>query len=213
MRAGAAIRNVGHAFVGREMTLEQIDRLSTVLEGLADELWPGGRRTRTVIDLPFPAEGIPQGRIAPDYSDRPISGGASPWGLDVELHRDGDEIVATAMLRSAHEGAPDRAHGGIVAALFDDVMGFVLGMLAQPAFTGELCVRYTGATPLFVPLECRCRTSGREGRKIFMTGELLDPSSGEICATATSTFIAVDGYRVHTAQRPAPDDTTGPTAE
>ena len=45
-------------------------------------------------------------------------------------------------LRSAHEGAPNRSHGGIVAALFDDVFGFVLGVIHQAAFTGDLYIRY-----------------------------------------------------------------------
>ena len=69
------------------------------------------------------------------YDERPISGRASPWGLDLDIHREGDEVVAALTLRSAHEGAPGRSHGGIVAALFDDVYGFVLTILAQPAFT------------------------------------------------------------------------------
>lgn len=187
------------------MSVEQIERLSDAVDEIAHELWPGQQRQRTVGDLPFPVEGIPEGRLDPDYSDRPVSGSASPWGLDVELLRESDRIVATVELRSAHEGAPGRAHGGIVAALFDDVMGFVLGMIKQPAFTGELCVRYTAPTPLFRTLECRAWPSGRDGRKILIDAELVDVAAGVRCATASAVFIAVEGYEGMTAARPVPD--------
>ena len=46
---------------------------------------------------------------------------------------------------AAHEGAPGRSHGGVVAGLFDDVFGFVLDVVQEPAFTGELTIRYVAA--------------------------------------------------------------------
>ena len=74
--------------------------------------------------------------------------------------------------------------------MFDDVYGFVLTMLRQPAFTGELSVRYVAGTPIGVPLECRVRLSERSGRKLYMTGELT--ADGAVVATSKATFIAID---------------------
>ncbi len=88
------------------------------------------------------------------------------------LWRDGDDAVAAVTLRAAHEGAPMRSHGGIVAALFDDVFGFVLGFHSLPAFTGELTIRYEAGVPIGVPLECRVRLTEQKGRKLLMAGEL-----------------------------------------
>lgn len=208
-RAGRAIRDLGHAFIGRHATLEQIERLADVVEGISAELWPLDPRSRG--EEPFvdhQTEEYPQGRFQHDFDDRPISGASSPYGLDLEMHRHGDEIEALVTLRSAHEGAPDRSHGGIVAALFDDVFGFVLGVLREAAFTGDLYVRYQAPTPLFRPLSCRVRLSDRDGRKIFLAGELSDVESGKVVATATATFIAVDReiFARQTAARPAPPD-------
>ncbi len=93
-------------------------------------------------------------------------------------------------MRAAHEGAPGRSHGGIVAALFDDVFGFMLSILSQPAFTGELSIRYEASVPIGVPLECRARLGEREGRKLFMTGELT--AHGGVVARSTATFISID---------------------
>ncbi len=109
-------------------------------------------------------------------------------------------------LRSAHEGAPDRSHGGIVAALFDDVFGYVLGVIQVAAFTGDLYLRYHAPTPLFRELACRVRLAEQDGRKLLMTGELIDIEHDQVVATARATFIEVDpeAFARQTAARPAP---------
>ena len=55
-----------------------------------------------------------------------------------------EEAVARVRLGHAFEGAPGRAHGGIVASIFDDVMGIVLTIHSTPAFTAR---RIAGARP------------------------------------------------------------------
>lgn len=214
-RAGRAIRDIGHAFIGRHATLDQIEQLADVLETIGAELWPADPRSRE--HHPFAKRQIeeyPQGRFEANYDDRPISGRSSPWGLDLVLHRHGDEIDARVTLRSAHEGAPNRSHGGIVAALFDDVFGYVLGVIRQPAFTGELTVRYLAPTPLHRELSCRVRLESRSGRTLLLAGSLTDVESGRQVATATATFIAVDPemFARLTAERPAPPDEGSRTA-
>ncbi|HZB41025.1 MAG TPA: PaaI family thioesterase [Ilumatobacter sp.] len=208
-RAGRALRDIGHAFVGRHATLEQIEHLSDVLESISAELWPADPRSRTEHDLlPGLDFEVPQGPFRGTFDDRPISGRSSPWGLDLDMHRYGDEIEGRVVLRSAHEGAPGRAHGGIIAALFDDVFGYVLGVLAQPAFTGDLYVRYAAAAPLHRQLACRVRLHSRTGRKLVMTGELSDVAAGTHIAGGTATFVTVDAeeFASITAERPAPPD-------
>lgn len=211
-RAGAAIRDLGHAFIGRHATLDQIDRLTEVLEGISAELWPLDQRTRGQHAFArHPETEYPQGRFSHDFDDRPVSGSSSPYGFDLDLHRHGDEIEARLTLRAAHEGAPNRSHGGIIAALFDDVFGFVLGVVHEPAFTGELTIRYLAPTPLFRELSCRVRLAGRKGRRILVEGELTDVEAGTVCARATATFITVDRelFAKLTAERPAPPDEDG----
>jgi len=208
-RAGQAIREVGHAFIGRHATLDQIDRLSEVLESITAELWPKDERRRGLFELAGEQlTEMPQGPFDNKFDDRPVSGRSSPLGLDLELHRHGDEIEALVTLRSAHEGAPGRSHGGVVSALFDDVFGYVLGISRQPAFTGDLYVRYEAPTPLFQRLSCRVRLTEQSGRKLLMTGELTDVESDQLIATAKATFIAVDPelFKALTAERPAPPD-------
>ena len=87
-------------------------------------------------------------------------------GVAAETLRDGDDAVVRSTLGDAFEGAPGRAHGGMVAALFDEAMGFVLSIACTPAFTGRLTVTYRAPVPIGVPLEFRARLTGRDGRKL-----------------------------------------------
>jgi acyl-coenzyme A thioesterase PaaI-like protein len=200
--AGRAVRDIGHALVGHQAPVELIDRITSVLDDLTAELEVHPSRSRSE-ERPSGDWGPPpaDGETMTSYDERPISGRSSPWGLDLAIVRDGDEAVARLTLRAAHEGAPGRSHGGVVAALFDDVYGFVLTMFSQPAFTGQLGVRYEAGTPIGRPLECRVRQERREGRKLFMTGELIDTTLGTIVARSTATFIAIeaDEFGVGTA--------------
>lgn len=190
-RAGRAVRDIGHELVAHEVSAELLDRITATLDGLSAELADHPDRNRAITRRggdwgPSPDDGA----IMFSFDERPISGRASPWGLDLTIRREGHEAVATCTLRAAHEGAPGRSHGGVVSALFDDVYGFVLTILAQPAFTGEFAVRYLDGVPIGRLLECRVRCTEQLGRKILVSGELTD--DGHVLATSTGTFIAVD---------------------
>lgn len=191
--AGRAIRDLGHALVGHHAPIELLIDVTRALDRLTRQLDEGAFRSRSEVrrDGQF-GEPPPDGSIMTTYDERPVSGRASPWGLDIEVRRDGDEAVAALTLRAAHEGAPDRSHGGIVAALFDDVFGFVLQIQAHSAFTGELWTRYEAGVPIGEPLSCRVRLDRHEGRKLFMTGELTLVATGQVLARSAATFIAID---------------------
>jgi acyl-coenzyme A thioesterase PaaI-like protein len=192
-QAGRAVRDIGHALVGHHASLDLIERLATVLDDLTAELATGAVRSRAETRRDGQWGAAPEdGAVMTTYDERPVSGRASPWGLDIEVRREGDEAVCVVTLRAGHEGAPGRSHGGIVAALFDDVYGFVLAINSQPAFTGELSVRYEAGVPIGVPLECRVRLDRRDGRKLFMNGELTDLQTGRVVARSKATFIAID---------------------
>jgi acyl-coenzyme A thioesterase PaaI-like protein len=193
VRAGLAIRNLGHAVVGHAADVDRLEQLSALLEAQIALFETGQVRVR--------ASERPDGDWGPapvdgdemfSYGERPISGQASPYGLDVRVFRDGDEAVGHVAFGAAHEGAPGRCHGGIVSALFDDVYGFVLGLTAQPAFTGTLTIRYERGVPIGVPLQCRVRLDSVDGRKMFMSGELTGvDANGDLITYSRSTAIFI----------------------
>ncbi len=192
-RAGRSIRDVGHALIGHHVEDDLVDDLIDALDAMTERLTAGPARSRRPSSFQRGDDwGADDDQTEfTGFDDRPVSGRSSPWGLDPVIRRNGNEIEATVTLRAAHEGAPGRSHGGVVSALFDDVFGFVLTTTRTPGFTGELTVRYEGGTPLHVPLICRARLDSHEGRKLFMTGELIAPD-GQVCVRAKAIFITID---------------------
>lgn len=187
IRAGRAIRNLSHAVVGRHADDALLDEVASTLDMLTERLERGERRYRQPENFQRRhTEHLPaDGEAFETYPDRPYSGKASPLGVDLTVLRRGSEVEAHFVLRPAHEGAPERSHGGVVSAVFDDVFGFVLQLNQLPGFTGELTIRYEAGTPLGRPLVLRARMTSREGRKIFMTGELLDGDTRVVSGRAT----------------------------
>lgn len=189
VRAGRAIRNIGHAVVGHFASDELLEEVGATLESLIAKLDLGQPRHRDADGFQRREEEVvpAEGEEFHTYPDRPYSGTSSPLGVDLRVLHNGDEVVAHFTLRSAHEGAPQRSHGGIVAAVFDDVFGFVLQLNRLMAFTGELTIRYLAGTPIGKPLQLHARLAGREGRKLYIEGDLWDGDTR--VATGKSIFI------------------------
>ncbi len=134
------------------------------------------------------------------FPDCVVSGQANPMGVAIKAHREGDEVVTSVVLGSAFEGAPGRAHGGIVAAIFDDTMGFVLTVLRLPAFTGRLTVSYDAPTPVGEEICFRARLRERDGRKLVIDGEAYHRDAR--IARAEGLFIAIPPERLGAGARP-----------
>jgi acyl-coenzyme A thioesterase PaaI-like protein len=196
-RAGRAIRDLGHAVIGHQADDQLLDELVERLDELTARLTDGPPRSREPGTFQRGDDwgAAPDQVVLTGFDDRPVSGRSSPLGLEPLIRREGDEIVAEVTLHSAHEGAPGRSHGGVVAALFDDIYGFVLSLTRTPAFTGELTIRYEAGTPLHEPLTCRVRLAEQVGRKLHMTGELTT-AAGQVCVRSRATFIAIDTSRI-----------------
>jgi acyl-coenzyme A thioesterase PaaI-like protein len=96
-------------------------------------------------------------------------------------------------LGSAFEGAPGRAHGGIVAALVDETMGLVLAMNDVLAYTVQLDISYLAPTPLHEPIRARAWLKERNGRKLSISASV---HANEInLATASALFIEISAEK------------------
>src|ERR1700722_2511562 len=113
----------------------------------------------------------PDGRGRTNFPYDIVTGKANPLGMAADITREGDEAVLRTTLGPAFEGAPGRAHGGTVAALIDEVMGFVLSINATTAYTGRLPVTYRARSPLGVEIEMRASLRARDGRKLHIEAQ------------------------------------------
>jgi len=193
--ASTALRDLNHAFVAHDPDDEQLEAIARAARQLVSQCERAPRRDRLALmraasDAAPSGDSFPSAASGSGFADRAVGGADNPTGVDIEVEQMTEEIIARVTLRRAFEGAPGRAHGGIVAAAFDDVTGYVIGQLRQPAFTGELTVRYLAPVPVEQPLEMRARLESRERRKLFITAEARHGE--QIVATCRAIYITVD---------------------
>jgi acyl-coenzyme A thioesterase PaaI-like protein len=111
--------------------------------------------------------------------------------LDVDgpvVSATGKAIRATVTLSEAYVGPPfDIAHGGVVAQLFDELLGVATIMGAGGGFTGRLTIHYRKPTPALRPLDLRAWVERVSGRKIVARGDIR--ADGVVTAEADGVFI------------------------
>jgi len=100
-------------------------------------------------------------------------------------------VSGIGVFRSNAAGPPVSVHGGAIATMFDTHLGQTNMLNLTPGMTGSLTVHYRKRVPLtqctVVALEAR--VDRMEGRKIFLSGEMIDGSNGTILATCTGLWI------------------------
>ena len=171
VRVATLLRELGHQFVGREVSDDELDAIVVEVQGLLDRVVRAPVRQRSVpsagaeaFKMTVPSDGQVERHQL--FADSVVSGGANPMGLGAYLWREGDVAVMEVTLGNAFEGAPGRSHGGVVASLIDETMGLVMGMQGTLAFTAQLDITYRAPTPINEPVTARAWLEGRSGRKL-----------------------------------------------
>ena len=100
------------------------------------------------------------------------------------------EIRAFGKLDGVYVGPPDLVQGGVIALLFDDIMGSVLVVNNCGAMTGTLEVRYEKPTPINKELLWTGKIEKIEGRKIHVSAELWEEETRT--AKAKGVFVKVE---------------------
>lgn len=130
----------------------------------------------------------------------PVIGRCNPLSPPVELDVveeviDGATakvIVGTATVTEPYNGPPwDNTHGGVIAAIFDELLGSAAIAEAGGGYTGRLTVNYRQPTPILQPLELRGWVADVDGRKVTAKGEIR--CGGAVTADAEGLFIQTAG--------------------
>lgn len=135
--------------------------------------------------------GDPEAWAQFDFS--PFIGLANPMSPPLHLSYDGDRVVCDVTFGSAFEGPPSCVHGGYIAAAFDEVLGAAQSLSGEQGMTARLTVNYRSPTPLHQPLRIEAWLHGREGRKIFVHGDMK--VGDRLTAEAEGLFIAFDSSK------------------
>lgn len=121
-----------------------------------------------------------------------VCGIENDFGLKTRFYEtDNNELVAVFRPMPEHQSYPNVTHGGISAAILDEVIGREIMMTTDSETFGvtvELTVRYKKPVPLDGELKAVGRITSDRGRVFEGTGELYLPN-GEVAVEATGKYM------------------------
>lgn len=121
----------------------------------------------------------------------PVTGRHNPVAPPMVMGEDsGSGVTARIVFSDAHEGAPGLAHGGVVAAVFDEFLRRGQPPERRADRSGMLKVRYRTPCPLHTDLSMHGRVKRVEGGRISVRGSLH--AGEQLVADAAAIFATND---------------------
>lgn len=194
--AAAAVRALIDDLVTADLTGEQAALIASTVASLRAGFEGVARRASWAAVVPDPQAGS-----AGFFLTSPMMGKVNAIAPPLTLWVEGERVLGEAVFGATYEGPPGCVHGGITAAVFDELLGTTQSAGERPGMTGRLTISYRSPTPLFVPVRFVGWIDRVEGRKIFTVGySEVDGADGpRRCADAEGLFIAVDFGNLHSA--------------
>jgi acyl-coenzyme A thioesterase PaaI-like protein len=189
-RLAASLRRALARVLERDLPESELDSAAAVLDRYAEGLT---RYPKLGYAL-FRDENVMSGDVTAYFDKSPVIGLATPLAAPVIAYMRGDDHVeGRAVFGIAHEGAPGCVHGGIVAAVFDEILSFTQPPTGQPGVTASLTIRYRAPTPLHTELVFEADLVRTEGRKIFAQGRCR--AGDVVTAEAEALYVRISDDR------------------
>ena len=115
---------------------------------------------------------------------------SNPFGLKMEFYEDGDEIVSFWEPDGEHQSWINTLHGGIQAALLDELCGWVVFRKFQTgAVTSKMEVRYRKPVKISEgPLTLRAKVVDQHRNIITISTQIFN-SSEQLCTEGRCVFF------------------------
>ncbi|HWJ62027.1 MAG TPA: PaaI family thioesterase [Acidimicrobiales bacterium] len=152
----------------RDRAIALIDQATAILaqEETPGPFWLTGLSSFDDFDL--------TADLATLHTYSPALGDANPFAPVVELEVTDDKVVqGTVTFAEIHNGPPwNTCHGGIIALVYDDIVGLAAMVGAGGGMTANLSIDYRKPTPLFEPIRFKAWLDWHEDRKHIARGEM-----------------------------------------
>lgn len=189
-RAAAAARRLVAGLAATRIDATTLDEVSAALDHLVAVLEPHRPPSR------YTETGGLHGGVQADshvWESHPFIGPSHPLAPPFVVRRVGDRAVGHATFGHVYEGPPGAVHGGIVAAMFDMVLGAATSVAKLAGLTGTLTVRYRRPTPIDREIRYEAWVERAEERKVHVAG--VSTCDGEVVAEGEAIFVRVDTRR------------------
>jgi uncharacterized protein (TIGR00369 family) len=149
-------------------------------------------------------------RRLPNSAGCYVCGSENPRGLKVRFDMEEGVVTARFVPHRDHRGYNDRVHGGVMAALLDEVMGWAPSVIKRRfCVAAEIIIRYLKPLPIGQAVTIRGEMTADRGRLWEARGDITD-DAGTIYARGTGKYhplseeqtqavmdyLVVDGRRV-----------------
>ncbi len=150
------------------------------------------------MDCPDPniasttASADPEPRLLPGHTATCYGcGSENASGFHLEVWRTGDEIYTDFAFDERHIGGPGLTHGGAIAGVCDELLGFSVWLIGAPAVTRALKLDYLAPVPLHETHRITAKVDGEKGRAIHISAKGTSCVSGKSSFTATGIYVRV----------------------
>lgn len=143
------------------------------------------------------AAGIASGTVVPAPPGAPhlchacLRLGRCRLGMTCETLDDPGALSARLACPADQEGGLGVAHGGWTAAMLDEVCGHLPLLNGELSVTASLQVDFLKPVPIEQAILGRAWVTRREGRRIYISGELVLEASGAVLARASGVWVKV----------------------
>lgn len=158
-KINAKILNLGGSLESLTAAADRVERLLASLDDVtatrAIEPYRGA------FDLSDPNNVLPF---------NPATGVLNPIAPKLEMCVNGKTLVTHCEFSRCHEGGPDTAHGGMIAAVYDQLLAYATMLAGKTGPTIWLRVSYLKPTPVNERLRFETVVTAVDGRKYSVAG-------------------------------------------
>ena len=125
----------------------------------------------------------------PEHGSCFLCGSENPHNVGLRWYIDEEGVVSSEFtLTLAQQGPPGHAHGGLSAAVLDEVMGAAIWQAGYTVAAAKIEVNYHKPVPLGQLISTKGYVTRRSGRKIYARGEICLPD-GTVAVTGKGLYI------------------------
>lgn len=124
----------------------------------------------------------------PEHGPCIVCGTENPSSMGFVFYRDGDRLVGEGTLTRIQQGPPGHAHGGSLASILDEAMGWLLWSADHKVVAAHLEFDYRQPTPLDVPLRVVAELA-RQGTRSYHTVSRIELPDGTATVEGKGVFV------------------------
>lgn len=164
-RLADALRGLVESSVALSAPPPELTAIADQAEALA------ARAARFAGERPFPRYSAPiDGDLDTILPWGVISGPYNPLAAPVSMSTEDGKAIGTVRFGLAYEGPPGGVHGGVVAAVWDQVLAYACMIRGTPGHTATFTTHFRAITPLHQVLRFEAWVERSDGRRIHAHG-------------------------------------------